>query len=417
MTYDIVMPQLGLTMEEGAVVCWQKQIGDWVEKGETLFVVETDKAEMDVESSNAGYLNSIRVEAKKKVRVGTVIAVLGDQRGEGASSPAAAEGAPVLVATPLLAAEDRKPAPEPISPEQQDSGDKSAATDTAALREFPASPRARRLARELEIDLKTVKPARGERIVEEDVRRAHQAQQAPVAAGQAARPRDVSERATTTRKIIAQRMTQSFQSAPHFYLGVEANAAEMVKARAQLLDTFQQQTGFKLSYTDLLLRALTLSLAEHGEVNSFWQNGGVQPRDSIDVGFAVQTPEGLLVPVVRGADRLGFFELARQRHLLTQKAGAGTLTLAEMEGGSATLTNLGNSAIDWFQAILNPPQSVILATGRIANRAVVVNEHVEVCPTVMLSLAVDHRVLDGAAGAKFLGRIKELIESPSLMLR
>jgi pyruvate dehydrogenase E2 component (dihydrolipoamide acetyltransferase) len=134
------------------------------------------------------------------------------------------------------------------------------------------------------------------------------------------------------------------------------------------------------------------------------------------VGFAVQTPCGLLVPVIRRADRLSFFGLAEERQLLTQKAAAGTLAVSEVEGGSATLSNLGNSAVDWFQAILNPPQSVILATGRIAKRAVVVNDRLEVCPTIMLSLAVDHRVLDGVAGANFLGRIKELIENPSLLL-
>ena len=123
-----------------------------------------------------------------------------------------------------------------------------------------------------------------------------------------------------------------------------------------------------------------------------------------------------MVPVIRNADTLSLLDLVRQRQTLTEKARAGKLGLAEMEGGSATLSNLGNSGIDWFQAILNPPQSVILATGRIAKRAVVVNDSLEVCPTIMLSLSVDHRVLDGVAGARFLGRIRELIENPSVMV-
>ena len=261
-----------------------------------------------------------------------------------------------------------------------------------------------------------VRPARGERIVEDNVRKFHDSRQAPVAALPNSQRRDVSERAAANRKIVARRMTESFQSAPHFYLGTEASAAELVKTRDQLREPFQQQTGFKLTYTDLLLRALAMALKDHGEINAFWQDGELRMRDSIDVGFAVETPGGLLVPVIRGADRLSLFGLAEERQLLTQKAAAGTLSVAEIDGGSATLSNLGNSAVDWFQAILNPPQSIILATGRIAKRAVVIKDRLEVCPTIILSLAVDHRVLDGVAGAKFLGRIKELIERPSLLV-
>ena len=219
-----------------------------------------------------------------------------------------------------------------------------------------------------------------------------------------------------TRKIVAQRMTESFHSAPHFYLGVEANATDLVKFRDQLLGTFNQLTGLKLTYTDLFLRALAIGLKEHPQVNAYWQKDRVQPREAIDVGFAVQTPEGLMVPVVRKADQLSLFDLARQRDALREKAKAGKLSLQEMEGGSATLTNLGNFGIDWFVAILNPPQSVILATGRISKRAMVVNDTLQICPTLVLSLSVDHRVLDGVAAASFLGRIKELIESPSPLL-
>jgi pyruvate dehydrogenase E2 component (dihydrolipoamide acetyltransferase) len=211
-------------------------------------------------------------------------------------------------------------------------------------------------------------------------------------------------------------MTESFHTAPHFYLGVEASAAELVRLREQLLESCQEQAGVRLTYTDLFLRALALSLKDHPQVNAYWQGDAIQLRDSIDVGFAAQTPEGLVVPVIRKADALSLFDLALQRQSLAEKARAGRLGLAEMEGGSATLSNLGNSSVDWFQAILNPPQSVILATGRIAKRAVVVNDSLEVCPTVMLSLSVDHRVLDGVAGANFLGRIKELIENPSVMV-
>jgi pyruvate dehydrogenase E2 component (dihydrolipoamide acetyltransferase) len=283
-------------------------------------------------------------------------------------------------------------------------------------REFAASPRARRLAEELGIDITAVRPARGRRIVEEDVRRFQAGREETPAAAPAGDALPTPSRAAATRKIVAQRMTESFRSAPHFYLGVEANATDLVKLRDQLLGTFNHLTGLKLTYTDLFLRAMAIALKEHPHVNAYWQDDSVQPREAIAVGFAVQTPEGLMAPVIREADRLSLFDLARQRGALTEKAKAGKLSLEEMEGGSATLTNLGNFGIDWFQAILNPPQSVILATGRISKRAMVVNDTLQICPTLVLSLSVDHRVLDGVAGASFLGRIKELIESPSLML-
>jgi pyruvate dehydrogenase E2 component (dihydrolipoamide acetyltransferase) len=215
---------------------------------------------------------------------------------------------------------------------------------------------------------------------------------------------------------VAQRMTESFHTAPHFYLGVEANAAALVRLRDQLLGPGNQQAGVRLTYTDLFFRAMAVSLREHPQVNAYWSEDAIKLRDSIDIGFAVQTADGLVVPVIRNADGLALFDLASQRQILAEKAKAGKLSLPEMEGGSATLSNLGNSNIDWFQAILNPPQSVILATGRIAKRAVVVNDSLAVCPTLVLSLSVDHRVLDGVAGANFLGRIKELIENPSVTL-
>ena len=387
-------------------------LGDRVEKGEVLFTVETDKAEMEVESADSGYLNSIQVKLGEKVPVGAVIATLGDTL-----AGVAAEGTSKVV-SPREVQETPAPASKPLagSVENISSGTGAAPPEASPSAVFAASPRARRLAQELGIDITTVKPARGPRVVEEDVRRfvADRKETPPVSAStDTPAP---SRRASATRKIVAERMTESFHTAPHFYLGVEANAAELVRLREQLLESYQQQAGVRLTYTDLFLRALALGLKDHPQVNAYWHEDAIQLRDSIDVGFAAQTPEGLVVPVIRNADALSLFDLARQRQTLAEKARAGKLGLPEMEGGSATLSNLGNSGIDWFQAILNPPQSVILATGRIAKRAVVVNDSLEVCPTVVLSLSVDHRVLDGVAGASFLGRIKELIENPSVMI-
>lgn len=410
MIYNVVMPHLGLTMEEGSVVSWRKQLGDRVERGEVLFTVETDKAEMEVEAADSGYLNSIQVELGEKVPVGAVIATLGD-----AETPVAAEdkseAVPLLVETAALRSE-----PAAVGSATLSRGVEAAPSETSSTAAFAASPRARRLAQELGIDITAVTPARGPRVVEEDVRRylASREQIPPVPASSGIPA--PSRRTSATRRIVAQRMAESFQTAPHFYLGAEANASQLVRLRGQLLESCQEQAGVRLTYTDLFLRALALSLKDQPQVNAYWEKDAIRLRQSIDVGFAAQTPDGLVVPVIQKADTLGLFDLARQRQALTEKARAGTLSLPEMEGGSATLSNLGNSGIDWFQAILNPPQSVILATGRIAKRPAVVNDTLEVCPTIILSLSVNHRVLDGVAGADFLGRIKELIENPSVMI-
>jgi pyruvate dehydrogenase E2 component (dihydrolipoamide acetyltransferase) len=411
LTQNVVMPHLGLTMEEGSVASWRKQLGDCVEKGEVLFTVETDKAEMEVESADSGYLNSIQVKLGEKVPVGAVIATLGDTL-----VGVAEEDAPQVLA-PADVQETAAPFSEPLAGGVANilSGADTTLAEASPTAEFAASPRARRLAQELGIDITAVKPARGPRVVEEDVRRFLSNRKEITPAPEPTDTPAPSRRASATRKIVAQRMTESFHTAPHFYLGVEANAAEFVRLREQLLESCQQQAGVRLTYTDLFLRTLASSLKDHPQVNAYWQGDSIQLRDSIDVGFAAQTPDGLVVPVIRKADALSLFDLARRRQTLAEKAKAGKLGLAEMEGGSATLSNLGNSGADWFQAILNAPQSVILATGRIAKRAVVVKDSLEVCPTVVLSLSVDHRVLDGVAGANFLCRIKELIENPSVM--
>jgi pyruvate dehydrogenase E2 component (dihydrolipoamide acetyltransferase) len=374
--YEILMPQLGLTMTEGAVTTWLKNLGDKVEKGDLVFTVQTDKVEMEVESFGRGYLERILVEPEQVVPVGTLIATLSDH------PPGTATAAP----------------------------------PPAELTTQPVSPRARRVAQELNVDLAALKPANGKRITEEDVRLYHETQNIPVPQ---TTPLPVPKKAdslSAARKITARRMTSSFQSAPHFYVGVEANAAELVKLRESLVQHVTTRFGVKLTYTDFFLKAIAVALAEQPHVNEYWRESEILRNESIDIGFAAQTDNGLLVPVIRNADRSSLFELARERAALTGKAREGRLGLAEMDGGSATLSNLGHAGVDWFQAILNPPQSVILATGRIAKRPVVVGDRIQAEPTVALNLSADHRVIDGVAAATFLARIRELIEAPSLLL-
>ncbi|HSN04294.1 MAG TPA: dihydrolipoamide acetyltransferase family protein [Nitrospira sp.] len=396
MPYEIVMPQLGLTMTEGAVTTWLKQPGERIEKGEMLFTVETDKVEMEVESTGTGYVSAL-IQAGEVVPVGTVIATIGDRPGETIPlHPKAAHEAPAPSANGA-ASPVSEPAPQSVPA-------------TSDARNFPASPRARALAKSLGIDIQQVQPGRDTRIIEEDVIRFDKERQQSEPAKQKSQPLSAS------RRITAGRTSQSFERAPHFYLGAEVNATKLVALRQDLQEISQKRTGTKLTVTDLLLKALTMALAEETAVNAYWENGSVVARDSIDVGLAVQAPSGLIVPVIREAGSLSLFDLAAKRQDVANRARSASLRAEELSGGSATLSNLGTEGVDWFQAILNPPQSVILAAGAIAKRPMVVEDRLEACDSLILTLSVDHRVLDGVAGAKFLKVIKRALESPHEML-
>jgi len=369
MTYEIVMPQLGLTMTEGSVSSWLKRPGEWVEKGEILFIVETDKVEMEVESFGSGYLSPILVNDKQVVPVGTRLATLEET---------------VEATTPQPAGK--------------------------AESKIPVSPRARKLANELGIDLASIKRA-GNRITEEEVRRHFEQTGATALQPSSAARADHS----AAHKLAARRLTESFQSAPHFYLGVEVDVTSLVSLREELN---ANSTGrVRVTYTDLLLKALADALRDNPEVNSYWKTDRVVRHDAIDIGCAVQTDSGPVVPVIRKADRLDIFGIAEHRSDLVTRARSRSLTVADIEGGSATLSNLGAFGIDWFQAILNPPQSVILAAGQIATRPVVVNNQVQARETIHLHLSADHRVLDGAGAAAFLVRIQQLIVHPDALAR
>jgi len=404
MTHDVVMPQLGLTMTEGSVSVWFKQPGDKIEKGEVLFSVETDKVEMEVEATVSGYVAVETVAPKQMVATGTVIAAIVDREDE------------IAAAAAVLAGTLRAAVIEPTEPQAYPATGGEEAKETQGAPQFSATPLAKRMARELDVDLHGLKPAKGSRIQAEDVRRVHAAQAeaaAPAVPAAAVAPLDVQ--LSPRRAALAERLTASFNQAPHFYLGVEVDATQLVELRASCVAAVQGEEA-RITFTDFFLKAMARSLSEMPSVNTFWQDGKILARQSIDIGFAAQTDQMLFVPVIRNVDQLTMLGVARERIRLAGKARAGKLTLAEMEGGSATLSNLGAFAVDWFQAILNPPQSIIVATGRIAKRAVVCGDALAARETVTISASIDHRVLDGVAGARFLSRIKELLEQPALLI-
>jgi pyruvate dehydrogenase E2 component (dihydrolipoamide acetyltransferase) len=393
------MPQLGLTMTEGSVSEWLKKPGDLVRKGDMLFVVSTDKADMEVESLDEGKLTQIVVPPGNVVPVGTVIAYLGGSGDEVASpsSPKPAAAAPPAQEGDKMSATAAVEEPPP------------AATGPQAKGGFPTSPRARKVARELGVDISQVTPCGASgRIIEEDVRRFAETKQPQVAK---AVPADLRR-----RHLIAERLTKSIQTIPHFSVSVEVRADQLVALRESLKVPVEQQTGQKITVTDLLLKALGVALNETSGMRMVWGEGNCQAVQAIDLGLAIAAESGVVAPVIRKVEALDLAAIAQWRKAATEKARGGRLSLTDLEGGIGTLSNLGIFRVDHFQAIISPGQSFILAVGKIDHRPWVEAGALTVAQTLSLTLSVDHRVADGALAAQFLEKIAAIIENPYRLL-
>ena len=386
MGVPVVMPQLGLTMTEGSVSEWLKKPGDFVRKGDMLFIVSTDKADMEVESLDEGKLAQIVVEPGNVVPVGTVIAYLGEP-GPATIAPAAS---PAAIAKMEL--------PGTVTTKS------STATKSAEIpaEGLPASPRARKLARDLGVDISKVSPSGGrDRIVEDDVRR--------YAAGSSSQVAAAPSPDTRRRRLIAERLTQSLQTIPHFSLSVEVRADALVSLREGL----KSGENVKTTVTDLLLKAVGLALKDTPGMLAVWENGQARAVDGIDLGMAFGAQSGVVAPVLRNAAALNVGAIALWRNEVVAKAREGRLALTDLEGGIGTLSNLGIYRVDQFQAVITPGQSFILAVGKIARRPWVDGEQLIVAQTLNLTLTVDHRVADGALAAQFLERIADQITNPT----
>jgi pyruvate dehydrogenase E2 component (dihydrolipoamide acetyltransferase) len=397
MTVAIAMPQLGLTMTEATVSAWLKKPGDQVKKDEPILSVSTDKVDMDVESTVDGVLREIVVDAGNTVPVGTPLAYV--EAAAGAAQPGT---------VPKSAAKqaESKPAAEAATAPQSTTAGSLPADDESRKGSLRASPRAKRRASELGIDIATIKGSGpGGRIVDEDV-------QAFAKPRQAASPAQLPKR----RELIANRMVESIQTIPAFTVSLEVSAKELAALYQSVGAAIGRQGDAKLTYTDLLLRALSLSLAETPEINAVWENGSIRSRNQIDLGLAVATDRGVVAPVIARIDQLPLTQLVNQRSGLTQKARQGRLTFADLEGGAGTLSNLGMYRVDRFEGIITPGQSFILATGKMRERPWVEASTIVARQTLILTLSVDHRIADGAQAAVFLEKIADMIESPYRLL-
>jgi len=384
----VILPKLGLTMDEGRLVAWLKKEGDHVEAGEVLFEVETDKATMEVESPVAGYVRRLLAAAGDEVPVTAVIALIATTADEPITDPAA----PVAALEPALLV---APAPAPA-------GAPPGTPDERVV----ASPAARKRAAELGVDLARVRPARGGRISIEDVEAAGTAGPAgtpPGASGGGpAAPDAAAVRAPLSRmrRVIAERMTRSFRDVPQFSVSRDVDMTAAGAAR----------TAAGVSYADVLIWAVARTLLDHPRLTMRYDPEGLIPGDGIHLGIAVALDDGLLVPVLRDADTKELAAISRERSALQEGARAGKLAADALAGAVLTISNLGAHGVDRFTAIVNPPEAAILAVGRVRDQVVARAGAAVVAPIVSLTLSVDHRVADGAEAASFLADLAGRLE-------
>jgi pyruvate dehydrogenase E2 component (dihydrolipoamide acetyltransferase) len=404
---EVIMPKMGDAMTEGKILKWRKRPGDPVAKGEALAEIETDKVNVDIEAEEAGVLLTILVPDGQTVAVGTNIAVIGapGQKVTPSAAPSPGPAARTTTPPPAPSAPARPPA-APVS--RTDVGDR-----------VKASPLARNLAVEHGIDLATVHGTGPDgRITKEDVEALiatapRPAPTAPPAPGAEGEFEEIP--LTKMRQTIAKRMSQSKQQAAHFYVTVEVDMDAALRARQQLNAA---QTGGKLSVNDLVVKAAALALRQYPNLNSALIDGTIRRYKRINVAIAVALPEGLIAPVVHDTDRLSLAEVAGKIHDLGERARAGHLHPEDYNGGTFTVSNLGMFGdVDNFIAIINPPQTAILAVGKALPRAVVRNGQIVAATTMKLTLSADHRVTDGAEAAQYLQELKRLLETPDLVVR
>ncbi len=397
MAWKLVMPKLGLTMETGKVGSWRKKEGDEVKKGEVVADILTEKIEYELESPADGILYKILVKEGEEVPPGTVIGIV------------------AAVGETLTEADIEKLSePEEVGEEEEQKPEPEVKVEKPAKTRVVASPAAKKLAKELGVDLTKVKGTgpRG-RITREDVLKFAESMKKEAEVPEAV------EKPTVERKVekfvpfegirgtIKKRLTQAWQ-APRVAETVEVDATNLVKFRERVKNRW---ADIKISYNDILLKAIANVLKDFPYMNGIVREDGVELLDEVNLSMAVDTEKGLVSPVLRKADEKSLVELAREARLLVEKARTGKLEFRDLEGGTFSVSNLGAYDIEWFTPVLNPPQIAIIGIGTIKERPVVIDGGLHIKPTVKLTLVFDHRAVDGAPAAAFLKALKDYLEN------
>ncbi len=445
MPINILMPALSPTMEKGNLAKWLKKEGDTVKSGDIIAEIETDKATMEVEAVDEGTIAKIVVpEGTADVPVNQVIAVLAGE-GEDVKSAAAGAGkAAPATAKPQAAAPAQKeqaPAPKAEAPPQPAASQPAAPApqpSSSGSRVF-ASPLAKRLAKESGIDISRVQGSGPHgRVIQRDVEGAKSGTGMKPSAGAPAAPSiapsmsDAQVRALFEegsyevvphdgmRRTIAQRLTASMQTIPHFYLTMDCNIGKLLAARedinAAAPKNKEGKPAYKLSVNDFVLKALALALQRIPDANVSWTEGAMLKHKHSDIGVAVAIPNGLITPIIRNAESKSLSTISNEMKDFAARARARKLKPNEYQGGTSAVSNLGMYGIKDFTAVINPPHSTILAVGAGEERAIVKNGKIEAAHIMSVTLSCDHRAVDGALGAELIGAFKTLIENPVMMV-
>jgi pyruvate dehydrogenase E2 component (dihydrolipoamide acetyltransferase) len=418
MPVDIVMPRLSDTMTEGTIARWLKKPGESVAKGEALAEIETDKALMQYESFEAGTLGEVKVADGETVPLGTTIAVLYREGEKAGAAPAKApeKKKEALEAEAPKAEAPKAEAPKPRVPTEEVKAEAPARDEPKAARadggKVRASPLARRLAAERGIELSRIEGSGpGGRIVRADIESAPAAQAATPAGTPAPAPLS-SELKPFSRMqaVVARRMVESKSQIPHFYVTMAVDMTAAMRFRTDSNAYLGKEAGF--SVNDLFIKASALALRKFPTLNSSYTEKGIQQHAEINVGNAVALPGGLVVPVIRNADQKTLPQIGAEVRGLAEKARSGGLSLADYEGGTFSISNLGMLGVEEFSAIVNPPQVAILAVGAVAQEPVVVEGQLQVGQRCRITLSCDHRVVYGWDAGEFLRELKTLLESP-----
>jgi len=449
MATSVIMPALEMAQESGRLVSWLKREGETVAKGEPLMEIETDKVTVEIEAPDSGVLGGVLVKENDEVPVGQTIAWI---LAPGEDVPSATLNEPrsgrvnTLQSSPLSKSKSQSAYPAApvasleISPvarrmaeehgidlsqigvdgkrriEKADVLAFISAMQPATLEpapvlvaasspeRIPASPKARRLAKERGIDLSVLTGSGPEGAV--------LAADVPLSPPIETTTAPQLETPGTVWRVMAERMSNSWTTVPHFYLVREVDASMLIEWRKRVVPGIEKRTGTKPTFTDLLVKLIGFTLGDHPRLNASWADGNIQWNPDVNVGIAIATDEGLIVPVVHNADSASLSAITTRRADLIERARQAKLRPADISGGTFTLTNLGMYNVDAFDAIVNTPQAAILSVGRITDRVVPVDGQVAIRPMIVMTLSLDHRVVDGARAAKFLDDLANLIEDP-----
>ncbi|MDQ8158622.1 MAG: pyruvate dehydrogenase complex dihydrolipoamide acetyltransferase [Gemmatimonadota bacterium] len=427
MATKVMMEALSPTMEEGRLVKWVKNVGDTVKTGDTIGEVETDKAIMELVARGDGVLRALLITEGTTATIGAVIGVIAAP-DEDISALTGGGSAPAAAAAPVAAPSAAAPAAAPVA---------AAAAAPAPVAEpsgpVRSSPLARRMAAEKGVNLASVHGSGpGGRVIRRDIEAAVPAAAAMAAAptaastavSSAAKPTAVSTAMqidgeykdvalTQMRKTIARRLSESIGPVPTFYLTSEIDMTKVGQLREQMVANGDQ---FKVSVNDIIIKAVAIALTRHPECNAHWMGESIRYFSAAHVGMAVATDDGLIVPVIRDAQSKGLGQIGKEARELAKKARERKLQPAEFSGGTFSVSNLGMFGIDQFTAIINPPEAAILAVGSTETKPVWENGQFVPRQRMRVTLSCDHRVIDGAVGAKFLQTLRSLLESPLMML-